>query len=133
MKGSCLCGQVQYEIKQFEPNIANCFCRMCRKTSGSSHGTYGAVLPENFKWLSGEPHIKTYKSSAKAERGFCKECGSSLYYKVRSADSCYEIALGTLDEEPDHFPNANIYCLSRAKWTLGSENLQEFKEGREAS
>ena len=47
MKGSCLCGKIKYEIKTFEPDIANCFCSMCRKISGAAYATYGTVLKEN--------------------------------------------------------------------------------------
>jgi len=103
---------------------------MCRKNSGSAYATYGGVLPSDFKWLTGEKHIKVYQSSVSAERGFCEICGSSLYFKLAKNNSSYEIALGTLDEEPNQVPNANIFCSSKAKWSIEDEKLQDFQEDR---
>ncbi|MBC3767148.1 GFA family protein [Neptunicella marina] len=130
MLGSCLCGSIQYRVNEFEPNIANCHCSMCRKSSGAAFATFAGVKPENFTWLKGESHIKVYESSEVAERGFCEKCGSSLFYKVKGNNTGYEIALGTLDEEPNHKPNANIYCSYKAQWPTNSEQLKEYKEGR---
>jgi len=128
MKGSCLCGKITFEIDGFLPNIANCHCSMCRKFHGAAFGTYGTV--NSLKWITGHDSIKTYQSSQKAERGFCSHCGSSLFYKLRSVDSPYEIALGVLDEEPNYPVNADIYCASKAKWSEHMGNVEQFSEGR---
>ena len=130
MKGSCLCGKVKYEVKVFESEIANCFCKMCQKNSGSAYSTYGSVLSKNFQWLAGNVYIGTYKSSVLAERGFCKNCGSSLYYRLLNGSSGYEVALGTLDEEPNTQPNANIFCNSQAQWSKNNSQLHNFSHDR---
>ncbi|WP_317929395.1 GFA family protein [Halioxenophilus sp. WMMB6] len=131
MRGSCLCGRVQYQVAEFESNIANCFCSMCRKQSGSAFATYGSVKVENLEWLSGKEFIKTYRSSSIAERGFCNHCGSNLFYHVIADNHEVEIALGTLNDEPNVKPNANIYCASRPKWFESPTQLPEFSGGRE--
>lgn len=128
MNGSCLCGKVKFEIDGLLPNIANCHCSMCRKFHGAAFGTYGTA--HSLIWISGQELIKIYKSSDKAERGFCSHCGSSLYYKLASPDSAYEIALGVLDQEPNYPVNADIYCDSRAKWSENMQNLAKYSEGR---
>ncbi len=130
MKGSCLCGKVKYEIEKFEADIANCYCTMCRKNSGSAFATYGSVRSINLNWTAGKEHIKVYKSSAQAERGFCENCGSSLFFRMLGQPADYEIALGTLDDEPDHLPNANIFYDSRAKWSDQNETLPKYSKGR---
>jgi hypothetical protein len=130
MKGSCLCGKIQFEIQALLPDIANCHCSMCRKFHGAAYATYGTSTPENFKWLAGEDMIKTYVSSEKAERGFCSHCGSSIYYKLRKQGSDYEIALGVLDDEPNYPVNANIYCSAKPKWSGSYENLPSYNEER---
>ncbi|MES2823807.1 MAG: GFA family protein [Pseudomonadota bacterium] len=130
MKGSCLCGKIQFEIQALLPDLANCHCSMCQKFHGAAYATYGTVTPENFKWLAGEAMIKTYVSSATAERGFCSHCGSSIYYKLRKEGSGYEIALGVLDDEPNYPVNANIYWSAKPNWSKGMENLPNFSEAR---
>lgn len=130
MKGSCLCGAVRYQVVKFDTDVANCYCTMCQKSSGSAFATYGSVRPADFAWLTGEEHVKVYQSSATAERGFCEICGSSLYFKLRTPHSGYEVSFGTLDEAPNEVPNANIYCASKAKWSVPTKNLPDYKEGR---
>lgn len=130
MKGSCLCGKIQFEIQELLPDIANCHCSMCRKFHGAAYATYGTSTLEKFKWLAGEDMIKTYVSSEKAERGFCSHCGLSIYYKLRKQDSTFEIALGVLDDEPNHPVSANINCSSKPNWSKGIENLSNLSGAR---
>lgn len=131
MKGSCLCGEIKYEIKSFAPGIANCHCSMCRKFHGAAYATYGTTDKADLKWISGENFIKTFRSSDTAERGFCSNCGSSIYFKLLQHDSNYEITLGTLDDEPNHPVNANIYCTSKPKWSVDCQTLTNYAQERE--
>ena len=130
LQGSCLCRAVRYEITGFELDIAYCHCSMCRKSTGAASGVYGLVSQGNLTWLSGADSIQTYRSSARAERGFCRQCGSSLFYRLVGDAAGYEMALGTLDDEPDHYPNAHIYCDSRPAWAQPGDPLPEFSRGR---
>ena len=128
MNGSCLCGKVKFELDGLLQNVANCHCSMCRKFHGAAFGTYGTAVSLN--WISGAELIKVYKSSEKAERGFCSNCGSSIYYKSAIINSPFEIALGVLDQEPNYPVNADIFCSSRAKWSENMQNLPQYSEGR---
>jgi hypothetical protein len=131
MQGGCLCGKVRYQITQLSDNIANCFCEMCQKSSGSAFATFAAVDHDHLQWLQGQASIKEYQSSHIASRGFCQECGCNLYYRVAQTGSPYEIALGTLDQEPAQKPNANIYCESKREWAKEVEQLPSFNQGRQ--
>ena len=130
MKGKCLCGTVQYQVNCFKAGIANCHCSQCRKFTGACCGTFAAVQHQDFSWLSGEDNIQTYRSSEQAVRGFCKTCGSSLFYRLSDENAEFEIALGTLDDEPDQSIDANIYCQSRPQWPL-SDRATDYPAGRE--
>lgn len=46
--------------------------------------------------FKGEENIARYNSSEWAERGFCKACGTSLFYRLKQNDQ-YMMLLGTLD------------------------------------
>ena len=54
LTGSCLCGAIAYEVKELEPNMANCHCGMCRKFHGAAFATFGEAKSENFRWTRGE-------------------------------------------------------------------------------
>ena len=97
--GSCLCGAVTYTLKARPETAGACHCSMCRKFSG---GVYIAMTcqPDNITF-TGQGQIGTYTSSTWAERGFCRTCGSSLYYRVTAEgpyEGTYHLAFGTLDD-----------------------------------
>jgi len=58
IKGSCLCGEVQYQIQQELGPIIYCHCKRCRKSSGSAFVTSTEVLRANFKITQGSDFVK---------------------------------------------------------------------------
>lgn len=92
--GKCLCGAVRFEANGLETQIHSCHCSMCRRWSGGPllAASVGSIRFE------GEDKITRYSSSAWAERGFCSQCGSNLFYRLKEADR-YVICMGTFDDE----------------------------------
>ena len=92
--GSCLCSAVRYEVRGDLRDVIECHCAMCRKTHGHV-GAYTAV-PKTALELAESRGLKWYRSSDKARRGFCGECGASLFWEPYARDYV-AIAAGTLD------------------------------------
>ena len=92
--GSCLCGAVRYEVPRPLRDVVLCHCTMCRKV----HGHVGActVVPKAALTLAESHGLKWYRSSDKARRGFCGECGATLFWEPYARDYV-AIAAGTLD------------------------------------
>jgi hypothetical protein len=92
--GGCLCGAVRYEVRGPLREVVNCHCGQCRRF----HGHFGAYTNAATSDISitGYRHLKWYRSSSFARRGFCKECGSSLFWE-RMKSGSISIAAGTLD------------------------------------
>ena len=79
LSASCLCNGISMTIKgEFRP-VVNCHCIQCVKTHGN-YAAYTSVLQENIVFKS-KKTLKWYKSSDHASRGFCKSCGSSIFFK----------------------------------------------------
>lgn len=92
--GSCLCGAVCYQAGRPLRDVVICHCGMCRKAHGHV-GAYTAVAAESFRLV--EPRgLRWYRSSTDVRRGFCGECGSTLFW-VRDGTGRLSIAAGTLD------------------------------------
>lgn len=93
-KGSCLCGAVSYEITGPLRPVVGCHCRQCQKTSGH----YVAATQGRWDQLDvkREDGLAWFRSSETASRGFCKECGSSLFWRPHGNDTV-SIMAGTLD------------------------------------
>lgn len=94
MQGSCHCGAVRYVVTGTLRQVVGCHCTQCRKTSGHYVAATQAAMSD-FK-LSETKSLKWYRSSPGAQRGFCDECGSSLFWQ-EDGTSHISIMAGTLD------------------------------------
>ena len=92
--GSCDCGAVKYTAKGPLRGVVNCHCSQCRRTHGHV-AAYTEAGKKDFV-LTEQRGLKWYASSDVARRGFCGECGSSLFWDQDEAEGMC-IAAGTLD------------------------------------
>jgi hypothetical protein len=92
--GGCLCGSVRYEVAGALRNVLVCHCEMCRRIHGHV-GAYTATKKDALRLVEARG-LKWYASSANARRGFCGECGGTLFYDPLVKDYM-AIAAGTLD------------------------------------
>lgn len=94
--GSCLCGAVRYAAATDAAVLGACACDQCRRHTGSLLVGLG-VMADAVRWNGGPA---TYASSDWAERGFCRDCGSTLFYRVTAGPMAgyTSLAAGTLDD-----------------------------------
>ena len=93
--GSCLCGSVAFVIDGDLSAPSACHCGQCRKQSGhvwASTGTH----QDNLSFSSDET-LSWFRASDIARRGFCKACGSFLFWQHNDEDTI-SISMGALDE-----------------------------------
>ncbi|MFT5740494.1 MAG: hypothetical protein ACI9LO_003411 [Planctomycetota bacterium] len=57
-RGSCLCGEIAFEVDELGSTIGNCHCSMCRKFHGPAYATLAEVEAEHFRWLRGKESLK---------------------------------------------------------------------------
>ena len=81
--GGCLCGQVRYEINGSIRDSVACYCKMCQRDTGNFL-VANQLEEENLTLLSDES-LAWYASSENAKRGFCKHCGSPLFFKAKGS------------------------------------------------
>lgn len=108
--GRCACGAVQFEASGPMRPVIACHCGTCRRTSGH-YWAATQVYDEGFKLTEGRG-LKWFDSSDFARRGFCRECGSSLFFKRHGANRI-SIAGGALDS-PTGLTEAEHICTSEA-------------------
>jgi len=82
LTGSCLCGSVSYKIDGAVRDIVNCFCSQCRKTSGH-HVAATKVNKDDLSFTKDE-NLEWYECLPNVFRGFCKACGSSLFWENKN-------------------------------------------------
>jgi len=127
--GSCLCGQATFSAEA-RPRLQACHCSMCRKRVG---GPFMAV-PCDKAEFSGS--VKRYESSEGFERGFCRECGSSLYFHPKGS-GLHGIPIGLFDDQTglpflteffiDQKPDCYAFSNDTKKMT-GAEFSEKFRK-----
>ena len=95
--GGCLCGAVRYHVTEDVSDFGACHCDMCRRWTGGPLFTAEVGHGVTFE---GEENITTFRSSEWAERGFCKLCGSCLFYKI-VPNGIYMMAVGGFDDQTE--------------------------------
>lgn len=91
--GSCLCGSVSVVATPKSFHVGACHCETCRKWGG---GPLLAVECGGDVHFEGARNITVYNSSEWAERGFCQQCGTHLFYRLKQ-DVMYAIPVGLFD------------------------------------
>lgn len=112
-KGSCLCGDVSYELSGELREPVACHCSQCRKTSGH-YWAATQVAKKDFA-LTESKGLKWYKSSDYAKRGFCKSCGSSLFWDM-AKEEFISIAAGTLESPTGLNIGKHIFCADKGDY-----------------
>lgn len=92
--GRCLCGAVRFEVKPPLREVSICHCGQCRRWHGHI-GAYTAVPRGNLA-LTESRGLSWFASSGFARRGFCRDCGSSLFWERNEGDTI-SITAGSLD------------------------------------
>ncbi|MEZ5894458.1 MAG: GFA family protein [Parvularculaceae bacterium] len=125
VSGGCQCGAVRYHTDVMLDNAHLCHCRMCQKAMGNIFAALVATPNEALTWTRGKPAV--FKSSAHAERGFCKKCGTPLFYNSLDNDRI-NLTIGSLDH-PEKFPPRNqVGVEARVAWFAALAALPDAGE-----
>jgi hypothetical protein len=128
MRGSCLCGEVRYEISGPLQEIHHCHCSRCRKAHGAAFATYAGIRRTDLRFLQGEEGLRWFQSSEQVERGFCATCGSNLIFRWAAVPDALWVAAGSFDEVPDLRPSFHMFVGSRAPWHSITDELPQHLE-----
>ena len=93
----CLCRNVKVVASNVNPKFTVCHCGTCRIWGG---GPLFAVQCGTEVEVKGSEKIKEYDSSAWASRGFCSDCGTHLFYRLKKTGS-YNIPVGLFPNMQD--------------------------------
>lgn len=115
LSGGCQCGAVRYRLASRPTDASICHCRMCQKAFGNYVAPLAGVPLADLAWTRGEPG--RFRSSEAVERGFCRDCGTPLFYRVLDRDRI-SVSLGSLDE-PDRVLPETAYGLEGRRAVFG--------------
>lgn len=120
-RGSCLCGAVSFEVDVALPGPDVCHCSQCRKFSG--HCFASTDVPKSAVVVHGSENLSWY-SGAKARRGFCKTCGSSLFWDPLHHD-WIGLAMGAFDTPTETVVRIHIHVASKGDYYEISDGIPQ--------
>ena len=125
-EGGCLCGAVRYRLGAPLRQISACHCGQCRRW----HGHVGAytTAPRTALELLAADELAWYRSSAIARRGFCRRCGSSLFWEPDGGHDV-GIAAGSLDDSSGLRITEHIFVADKPGYYDLADGLPQHLQG----
>lgn len=121
LTGSCLCGDVAWEIDGPCDTFAHCHCTSCRKPHGAAFVSFVTFPRDGLRWLRGASQIRHYESSPGSPRAFCGRCGSKLPTLEPFAYAFAGPLVGALGVAPSE----HLCVASKAPWHTISDDLPQ--------
>jgi hypothetical protein len=114
--GGCQCGAVGFTIDLPSKWVAHCHCTQCRRAHGAGWVTWLGVDTEHAQIDDAASALRWYASSPGAERGFCSQCGSPLFFRSARWAGELHIARAQIDGDIDRAPQAHVFWDSHVDW-----------------
>ena len=126
--GGCLCGAVRYEASEPRIDSAYCHCKMCQRWKGAPVSAGVGFRTPALHITRGEP--KFYQSSPSVDRGFCPDCGSSLFIRYPESDEIW-VGTGTLDNPYNAQPQRHSGIEGQLPWFVIADDLPRIRSDEE--
>lgn len=131
-EAQCLCGAVKITAQQINPKFTVCHCQTCRTWGGAP---LFAVKCGTKVLIEGDDSVTVYKSSPWASRGFCKQCGTHLFYQLNESGE-YNMPVGLFANLPElemdmqYFSDMRpgYYCFSNETKEMTTAEIMAYFE-----
>lgn len=125
--GSCLCGDVRFEVSGDFERFYLCHCEYCRKDTGSAHAANLFSSTAKLRWISGSEKVSRFDlPSTRHSRSFCSVCGSALP-SLQMDGALLVVPAGSLNSELAMRPTAHLFVASRANWDQDLEQVPRME------
>ncbi len=124
-RGKCLCENVRFTATGPMRGVVYCHCTQCRRQTG--HFLGATNVPNEQLEVTGAEHLKWFKSSDEAERGFCGNCGSVMFWKIEGRG--YTSVTAGLFENPTDLQGAmHIFVADKGDYYEINDGLPQFEK-----
>ena len=124
VKASCLCGEVKVNVASQNNSVGACHCGICRKWAGGPFMAIDCGADVSFE---NSDNISVYSSSEWAERGFCKNCGSHLFYRLKQAQQ-YFIPAGLFDNADNFIFDHQVFVDNKPHYYDFANHTRDMTE-----
>ncbi len=124
-KGGCLCGAVRFKTTGNLRGVIYCHCTQCRRQSG--HIVAATSVEDAALAIEGERNLTWYAASAGAKRGFCRICGSLLFWK-QEGGAATSIMAGAFDRPSGLAGDSHIFVADKGDYYEIDDGLPQFAD-----
>ncbi len=122
-RGNCLCGAVEFTAELPSRWVAHCHCTMCQKAGGSAFITWVGLEENRCEIHDPLQQLQWFESSNEAQRGFCKTCGSALFFKSSRWPDEIHVTLSNFQTPVDRAPQVHAFWDTHVDWVVLNDEL----------
>ena len=116
MRGTCLCGEVKFEVDAAPESLRVCHCASCKKLSGGGGTVNFGVPPSAITILEGQELLHSFTPEGGSAKTFCRSCGANLFGGGWPGSERCSVRVTTIEDPIDAKVGAHIYVRSVAPW-----------------
>jgi hypothetical protein len=125
LSGSCLCQAVRYTVGGPPATVCLCHCTICRRAVGAHAVAWATVRRDS---LTVEGTVSWYRSSERAQRGFCGACGTSLFFETSHEPLALDVTVASLADADKLPPRYHSWAPNKLAWETLVDNLPRYRE-----
>ncbi len=126
-EGGCLCGAVRYRIDGPMRDVVVCHCSRCRRAHGHV-AAYADCATADLTLASDASTLRWYVADER-RRGFCAQCGASLFWRREDEPETTAVAAGTLDPPTGLRTVAHIFTATPGDYYASAGEGERFAHG----
>ena len=123
VSGSCLCGKLRFTANLPTLWLAHCHCMLCQKNAGAAFVTWAGFNEQDVQIDDSNKTLKWYSATENAYRGFCNECGSTIFFKSARYPNELHITVVNILEPLDCLPQMHVNWSSHQAWLHLADDL----------
>ena len=122
--GGCLCGSVRFEVDGPLRGVVYCHCTQCRRQTG--HFYAATDVSDATLAVEGAGNVTWFRASDQARRGFCRTCGSALFWK-RDGSETTSLLAGSFDRSDALKGKSHIFVADKGSYYEITDALPRFE------
>jgi hypothetical protein len=129
VQGSCLCGDIAFEIEGSPVLARQCHGARCRRAYSAAHSASAVYRQAQLHWLRGAKLVCDYKlpNARRFSSAFCAQCGSAAP-RLSVEPSLAVVPMGLFDTDPGFRPEAHVFVGAKASWFDITDDLPQYRE-----
>lgn len=122
LSAACLCGACAFTLPGPAGAVGACHCNQCRSLSGHYTASFDAAEAA-LDWTA-RAGLAEYPTPGGGRRGFCRDCGSSLYF--RSAEGAFSVEAGALRGPSGGWLESHIFTADKGDYYSLDDGLPQY-------